>query len=328
MLLDKTEIKFANQAIYKGDAKWGESNNWYWQGIRCNWRLLGKQNKRPILLLHGFGASSDHWRHNAQPLASAGYRVYGLDLIGFGDSEQPTKKKIPKLDNEIWSKQVADFLEAVVQTKSFGKAILIGNSLGGLTALTTVCFHPELVSAVIAAPLPDPALMQPSKLSKPFWWTKLRDQLATVFFQLLPLEILIPLISRTGLIKIALQAAYHHSIKLDRTLLKLVAKPAQKPTAARALRAMCIGMSTRRKEITAPELLNELQKRVNRTPFLMIWGKQDKLVPLQISKKLLIQYPWLNLVVFDKTGHCPHDESPKQFNEKVLKWLNTNLGEN
>ena len=152
-------------------------------------------------------------------------------------------------------------------------------------------------------------------------------KLVKVFFHLLPLEILIPLISHTGLIKVALQGAYHHSIKSDKALLKLVAKPAQRPTAARALRAMCIGMSTRPQHITAPALLDELQSRIKRPPFLLIWGRADKLVPLQISKKLLIKYPWLNLDIFEKAGHCPHDESPKQFNGKVLKWLDTNLVE-
>jgi len=325
LLLDKTEIKFSNEPIFQDGANWGESHDWYWKGIRCHWRFLGENNKKPILLLHGFGASSAHWRHNAQPLASAGYCVYGLDLVGFGESEQP---KIEKIDNKIWARQVADFIEEIVQTKKHRKAILIGNSLGGLTALTTVCFYPELVSAVVAAPLPDPALMQSPQLIKSFWWKKLQHKLVKVFFHLLPLEILIPLISQTRLIKIALQAAYYHSIKSDKALLKIVAKPAQRRTAARALRAMCIGMSTRPQDITAPALLDELQSRVNRSPLLLIWGRKDKLVPLQISKTLLVQYSWLNLDVFDKTGHCPHDESPKQFNEKVLKWLDTNLRDN
>ena len=276
--------------------------------------------------MHGFGASSSHWRHNAEPFASAGFRVYALDLIGFGESEQPSQKKVPKLDNQFWSNQVIAFLEEVIQTKEHGKAVLIGNSLGGLTALTTVYFRPELVSAVVAAPLPDPAFMQQIACNESLWWEQLRKKLLKLFFHLLPLEIFVPLISRTILIKIALQGAYHRSIKLDNELQKLVAKPAQKSTAARALRAMCIGMSTRKNAITAPELLTDLKARKNRSPILLIWGKKDRLVPLDISKQLLIQHPWLNLCVLKETGHCPHDESPKQFNEQVLKWLETNLG--
>ena len=114
--MDEADNIGTNQAIYKDDHKWGKSQNWYWKGLRCHWRVLGENNQKPILLLHGFGASSSHWRNNAGPLASAGFRVFGLDLIGFGDSEQPRQKKIPKLDNQFWAEQVAGFLEEVIQT--------------------------------------------------------------------------------------------------------------------------------------------------------------------------------------------------------------------
>ena len=59
-----------------------------------------------MVLLHGFGASSSHWRHNAAPLTEAGYRVYGLDLIGFGRSEQPGLDSHIRLDNRLWGAAV------------------------------------------------------------------------------------------------------------------------------------------------------------------------------------------------------------------------------
>ena len=324
--MEKTVLEASLHAINENGAQWGKSNNWYWKGMRCHWRVLGTNNKKPLLFLHGFGASSAHWRHNAEAFAAAGFRVYGLDLIGFGDSEQPSPKKISFLDNKFWAEQVSAFLEQVVNTKRYEKAILIGNSLGGLTALTTLVFSPELISAVVAAPLPDPALMQRNIYPQREWIEKLHKSLITVFFRLLPLEILIPLISRTVLIKIALQMAYHHSIKSDKELNRIISKPAKKGTAARALRAMCIGMSIRPKEKTAPVLLELLTRRSNRVPILLLWGQQDKLVPLKIGKQLIKKNPWLDLLVLEKTGHCPHDESPNQFNQDVLNWLGSNLG--
>ncbi|WP_320668117.1 alpha/beta fold hydrolase [Prochlorococcus sp. MIT 1307] len=309
--------------ISQDGSQWGELNNWYWKGIRCHWRVLGKTNKRPVLLLHGFGASSAHWRHNASAFVDAGFCVYGLDLIGFGDSEQPSKKIIPKLDNQLWAEQVAAFLEQVVHTKKYGKAVLIGNSLGSLTALTTLAYRPELVSALVAAPLPDPTLVEPIIYAKSEWLEKLRKNLIKVFFKLLPLEILVPFVSRTVILKIGLQAAYQRSIKSDKELFRLIAKPAKRKTAARALRAMCIGMATRPKETTAPVLLHRLASKREHSPILLLWGKQDKLVPLKIGQQLIKKHPWINLVVLDKTGHCPHDESPNLFNQNVLNWLGT-----
>ena len=128
------------------------------------------------------------------------------------------------------------------------------------------------------------------------------------------------------LIKIALQGAYHRSIRFDIDLQQPVAKQAKRITASRALRSMCIGMSSRSKETTAPFLLEKLSLRNNLSSILLIWGKQDKLVPLNLGKQLVKKYPCLNLFVLDKTGHCPHDESSIQFNQIVLKWLETSLG--
>ena len=113
--MDETLIKNRNEPAPHNGANWGEPNNWSWKGTKCHWRVLGKENQRPLILLHGFGASSSHWRKNAGPLAAAGFRVYSLDFIGFGESEQPSQKKIQKLDNQIWSEQVAAFLEMFLQ---------------------------------------------------------------------------------------------------------------------------------------------------------------------------------------------------------------------
>ena len=41
-------------------------------------------------------------------------------------------------------------------------------------------------------------------------------------------------------------------------------------------------------------------------------------------KKLVTQYPWIKLFIIENTGHCPHDESPSEFNQYVLNWLKSN----
>ena len=74
--------------IYKTEEKYS-SNYWNWNGFKIFWRVKGKENKHPIILLHGFGASSKHWRNNTYYFAKKGYSVYSLDLIGFGNSAQP-----------------------------------------------------------------------------------------------------------------------------------------------------------------------------------------------------------------------------------------------
>ena len=64
-------------------------NYWYWNGFKICWSVTGEDNEIPIIFLHGFGASRKHWRKNLEYFAKKNYAAYSLDLIGFGDSDQP-----------------------------------------------------------------------------------------------------------------------------------------------------------------------------------------------------------------------------------------------
>ena len=303
-------------------ADWGEANTWLWMNLRCHWRVLGHPSAPPLVLIHGFGASSSHWRHNAGALASAGYRIFSLDLIGFGRSEQPGLSQHLVLDNRLWSRQLSAFLEEVVQQP----AVLVGNSLGGLTVLTTAALRPELVTAAIAAPLPDPTLLRPLPKQQPHWLRRWRRLAVTVICRLLPLELIVPLIARTRLLRAGLQGAYQRSIRYDHELQALIAEPARRSTAPRSLRAMSVGMALRPGSATAPVLLQRLQNMRNRPPLLLIWGRQDRFVPLMIGESVRRQHPWVDLRVIDNVGHCPHDECPELFHQELLHWLDRNLG--
>ncbi|MFS6828280.1 alpha/beta fold hydrolase [Cyanobium sp. ATX-6F1] len=90
---------------------------------------------------------------------AAGWCVYAIDLIGFGASDQPGLR----LDNRLWARQCAAFLAQVVGRP----AVLVGNSLGGLVAVTTAVLAPVWVRAVAVAPLPDPTLLMPIPRRRP-----------------------------------------------------------------------------------------------------------------------------------------------------------------
>ena len=304
-----------------GSPDWGESRNWYYKDLRVHFRVTGEESNPPIILIHGFGASSEHWRNNAEVFASEGFRVYGIDLIGFGKSEQNLQGKIKYLNNQIWANQLASFLDEVVKIKNNGKAVLIGNSLGALTAITALSKRAELIKTVIAAPLPEPVFVSPIRLFFPSWILKVKSFLIKLFFYLFPLKTLVNLISRTKLITYALQGAYFRSILNDNLLKKIVTVPARRVHASKALRSMCIGMSNRPNDAKGPFIIEKIKNLPNRPPILLIWGKQDKLIPIFLAKKLIKLHPWLKLTVVNEAGHCLHDELPRNFNQIVLKWL-------
>jgi len=287
--------------------------------LACHWRMLGDPQAPALILVHGFGAASDHWRRNAAALAAGGWCVYGLDLIGFGASSQPGRRRQRPLDNRLWARQVQAFAEQVVQAP----VVLVGHSLGGLVALTCGVFHPHWVRAVVAAPLPDPSLLSGPRRTprRPPWRRRLKRWLISALCHLLPLELIVPLLARTPLLDLGIQLAYSGPVIGDRDLHQLIARPAQRPTAVRALRAMSIAMALRPFAATAPALLPRLTQ-----PLLLVWGRADRLVPPELSQACLALHPQADLTLIPGCGHCPHDEAADAFNSLLLRWLARTLG--
>ena len=238
-------------------AQWGEHGSWQWQEHTCHWRVLGNKRHPALVLIHGFGAASGHWRHNAAELAAAGWCVYAIDLVGFGASSQPSHHRHQPLDNRLWARQLQGFLEQVVQ----GPAVLVGNSLGSLVALTCAVFFPVWVSGVVAAPLPDPTLLMPLQRRRRPWRRQLKRQVVVVLCRLLPLELLVPLIARTPLLDLGLRSPYGHPTSVDRELRRLVARPALRPDNPRVLQlAGAVEFEKRSYLLAETHLARALQK--------------------------------------------------------------------
>ncbi|PHX87103.1 MAG: alpha/beta hydrolase, partial [Synechococcus sp. Baikal-G1] len=102
---------------------------WSYQGHAVH--SLSRCPEQPVgpalLLVHGFGASTDHWRFNIPVLAER-HEVHALDLLGFGRSVKPAG--LP-YGGALWRDQ----LVAYVQERIGRPTVLVGNSLGGYSAL-------------------------------------------------------------------------------------------------------------------------------------------------------------------------------------------------
>jgi pimeloyl-ACP methyl ester carboxylesterase len=104
-----------------------------------NYRVEGPLDGPPLLLVHGFGANVNHFRFQFQSLPQQGYRVYAIDLLGFGASDKPGDAPY---SIELFAKLVQDFL---LTMNSKDPWMIAGNSIGGLTCL---CVARELVSNI------------------------------------------------------------------------------------------------------------------------------------------------------------------------------------
>ena len=286
---------------------WGQVSVLHWQGQPLQVRQLGCDGDPPLVLIHGFAAAAGHWRANAPAFAAAGWRVYGVDLLGFGGSAQPFLVQ----DNRTWAQQVLHLIEQCIQEP----VVIVGHSLGALVGLTAAVARPELVKALVLAPLQDPALLKPQPRRRPW-----QQFLMLLQRWLVPWRLILWLFSRTWLLAWGLKAAYQQHHRLDQAILRLFARPCRRPGAARSLAGMTMGMGRRPPQETAPELL----RRVT-CPVLALWGQEDRLAPRAMAKAVVRLRPDLQLQVLEDCGHCPHDEDPKRFNGIVLAWLGETL---
>ena len=295
-------------------------NYWNWNGFRICWSVSGEDNKIPIIFIHGFGASRKHWRNNLEYFAKRNCASYSLDLLGFGDSDQPGIRQIGRLNNEIWCNQIKDFIAQVIRPKNSGKVVLIGNSLGSLVALTCAVSLEDQIATVIASPLPDQVQKNKKKKTNNPLFKKFKDRFIKVFFIFFPLEIILFLITKLGIIKLGLNFAYFKKKNIDHELVDLVTKPVLRKTSARSLRAMCIGMSSRDQKLKASYLLTKLSAS-KKVPFLLIWGEKDNFIPLFVGKKIANFHRWVKLKIVSNLGHCIHDEDPSVFNRISYEWI-------
>ncbi len=272
----------------------------------------------PVVLIHGFGACKEHWRHNVEALR-AERPVYALDLIGFGASGKPRSR----LDGEpeepgslhygidLWSQQVADF----IRTEINQPVQLVGNSIGGVVALAaaqrleqagTPALRVVLVDCAQRA-LDDKRLAEQPPLRR---WG--RPLLKSLVRQRWITSGLFKTLTKAGIIRKVLLQTYPSGANVDDQLVQLLLTPALQPGADEAFRGFINLFNDR----IAPELLAELT-----TPVTMIWGQRDPWEPIEEARRWRDFACVRELHELPGLGHCPHDEAPEQVNPLLLAAL-------
>ncbi len=277
---------------------------WIWRDYQIVYSIKG--TGRPVLLIHGFGASIGHWRKNIDALVDGGYRVYVLDLLGFGAS---TKAPI-EYNMQLWAELIADFSDAHIQEPAF----LVGNSIGGLIALTTLANRPELCAGAILINCAGGLTHQ----STDFNW--LMSQVMTIFMNVVRSPAFGPLIfdriRSKGNIRKSLKQVYFRQEAITEELVEMLYQPSCDPGAQKVFAAIISASPG-----TKPrDLLQSLD-----CPLLVIWGEKDPWTPvkgIETFRSLQQQGKPVELFTIPQGGHCPHDEYPEVVNPAILNWLN------
>jgi len=267
----------------------------------------------PIILIHGFGAAIEHWRQNI-PVLSENYTVYAIDLLGFGAS----RKAAANYSINLWVEQVHDFWQTFIDTP----AILIGNSIGSLIALTAATTYPEMAKGVVMLSLLD---LSSSQEMIPKWLRPIESSLKAIVASSPFIPLIFQLLRRRGTISNWVKLAYEDRACITEELVEILAIPPQDRGSTEAFSRLFIGATKTSFGVPAKVLLPKLA-----VPSLLIWGSRDRVIPPRIGKmnlaeKLASFNPQIDLILLDLVGHCPHDECPDRFNAIILDWLEKNF---
>ncbi|XP_052141974.1 pheophytinase, chloroplastic [Oryza glaberrima] len=299
------------QALERLPFKADGYNFWTWRGRRIHYVEQGAG--QPIVLIHGFGASAFHWRYNIPELAKK-YKVYAIDLLGFGWSE----KALVEYEATIWMEQVRDFLRDVVKDP----AVVVGNSLGGFTTLFAATEVPELVRGVVllnsAGQFGDPN--RPPEAAEAAAGeesavTRLVVRPLKEAFQRVVLGFLFWQAKQPARVEKVLKSVYKDATNVDEYLIGSITAPTADPNAGEVYYRLMSRFMANQSRYTLDRLLGKLS-----CPLLLLWGDLDPWVgPAKAAqiKKFYQDTTVVNL----QAGHCPHDEAPEQFNGALLEWL-------
>ncbi|MEU4169239.1 alpha/beta hydrolase [Streptomyces sp. NPDC026665] len=253
----------------------------------------------PIVLLHGSGPGATAWsnfRPNIEAL-SAGFRVLALDMPGWGESDTQTA--------ETGRDHVATLIEFLDET-GVDRAALVGNSMGGMTSITTAIQHPDRVSHLVTmgAPSPGPnlfsagngpseglkALVQAYKEPTP---ENMRRLVAIMCFD--------PAMATEELAALRSKSATAHPEHLRSFLEGMTVPPDRSPMAA------FFGLGAQLGSITAPTMA--------------IHGRDDRVVHFENSLRLTTAVPDSRLVLLNRCGHWAQIEHAAEFNRLVAAFV-------
>ena len=238
-----------------------------------------------MILLHGLGGSTQAWQFNIGPLAEK-FHVYVPDQIGFGKSDKPLVM--------YRIRTYVDFLDQFCKQLKIERATLVGNSMGGWIAAAFTAAFPDRVDKLV---LVDAAGYAPPK-----------ELDMRTLFALNPT-------TREGMKVLTAKVFYNKAFQTDAVIDMAIAA---RLAAGDGFTIKSITESIIRGE----DFLDDTVKTIKR-PTLIVWGREDGLVPLAEGERFHKDIAGSKLVVFDQCGHVPNFEKPGEFNAAVIKFLTT-----
>lgn len=269
-------------------------------GLHLHYHEAGDPASATVLLLHGGGPGASAWSNFGRTLAvlAGRFHVLAVDQVGFGRSGKPTE----------FAKQYfaasADAIAELLDTVGIAKAHCVGNSLGGGTSVRLALDHPDRAGRLV--------LMAPGGLGLNVFAPDPTEGIKKLYAFAAP-----PGPAKEKLAEFLRTLVFDPSLITDE-LVEERFEHAADPATLASMQAM--GASFMRPGAAEQAMLwrdaHKLRQRV-----LLVWGREDRVNPLDGALVPLKLIPRAQLHVFGGCGHWAMVEKFDEFNALVTQFL-------
>ena len=252
----------------------------------------------PVVLIHGIGCYVENWLPSLGALTER-HRVCALDMLGHGRTDKPA-------DAAYGTADLAQFVREFMEVLGIGRAHVVGHSLGGAVATRLALIHPSAVEKL--------ALVASAGFGRE----------VCMELRLCTIPAVGEVLTRPGrsasvqTLKMCVYDEKHvteESVDLD---LEMASLPGAQRSFLKTLRGCGGFLSGQSKTMYGPNLdgLGSID-----VPVLVVWGREDKVIPVGHAEVIAAAGKNVRVEVFDGCGHTPMLERPEAFNELLLEFL-------
>ncbi len=279
----------------------GEERRYPWKYGDMFYEVKGSRDAKPLLLIHGFGpgASSYEWRKNVDTLAEQ-FRVYVIDLLGFGLSDRPAID----YSAETFTDLIGDFIKEVINKPT----TVVAHGLTCAYVIATAFRKPQLFERLILV-APNPAILQeslPGPLSS-VWKGLLRTPVIGEFVYNL-------LTSRQAIRGYYDRQGFYNPGLITDELVEYIFTTAHQLNSRYAAASFVSNFLT----LDVHEELARLQMSV-----VAVWGREALMTPSGSSEAFKRVNPRIETRIIDKSSFQVQDEQAAQFNNLVREFAGT-----